>query len=1301
MLSTNGSLTQRLDCPPIGDPQADSLHAERTAASAPDPLAELTPAPAIEDPIEVGPEMPDEPATSLGWRLIPNSVSHAIFALLLRVSFSAAAAWLRFVDPPNDEQVSWLKPLVERTHDAVDASMALDRFNITPTNYALGLARLDGTNAVLNLNKKLPLPDATLERLVLTQVQRSDPEAIVALLPTLSRSSLLHRRVLDALVERAPLVALQLKAASPELHALDEADAFRRAITADPRSVATKLDLLPSLQGPEARRLAEALSSTDPSLLIGIMHKLALTEEETTALLTPLLRGNLPLFLDVQNSLPIQSPDLRAAVVVECLRANGRDALEVLDRLLDWSGPIDLSAAVSDEAMQPYWRRILRRRDELGIGDSECAKQLAMTKALTKPKLLAKALPELALGRAEWAPEVGERLAEQLPREIPEIVSHCGITRPELLSRLALKLAEVDATRAEKWVRTKDIAVSEEFRAALLRMRSAQNPWKTLRAWSRAENTDPEKHGFLYINCAKDNAAKVCREISKWRNVGPALREKIFETCGARNLWQTLKCVDAFQVKGSASALALFHRAVAKDPHRAFELRHSLGINLRQDLRTALHVAVSASAIRTMPLILDRSYDEAVRCEAAMQAVRKNPRAFYDFKREIPNKFGAESLLRIVAAAAHGDIGRAMEICKQSQKFCTSDADRAILSPEKIGRACALEDLGRALRTAPATMRMQFREPSFLSQIAGTAVVTGRWNSALEAAKQLAGVERGDGEEGRMLAALATLDSLGQTLNGREDLDARERESLELFMKIRKASCIPTDTIQRTLDHFGIDDLPFLLGVLEQSGSTAGEGIFSVLLQSHPTDFDVPLTEQKIVHECIALGFRGLSPRLLKRLVPVFERSPVEGKSSIRTYQEAASRVLTGKPVPAELESSPLYPGLVTAAFRPVGMTESIVADLLRTVSDHSQHLARFTFAPDGYPMNLGSVAAVSLRPGQAFNVDDIRRIVAALHQDVSQEKRLTPAAMVRRLLQGAFDRLDHAALWQLYSEYSKDPRVSAITKRIGEPQALKNDPPAMAKRLSYLAEAYGVIASDAAVAVAELALHAETAAELQYRFDRKGQEQVRKILRLSAESAVAVNELRLALEVQIAKIFRNEQALINRESKKLTQHIRELGDRYTMYLSKSKPAYFGRAGAGLCTSQENWSWNNPNFLQMIMVDRVKNIIVGNIQLHLFKNRNGEASILARINPTSTFLAATDHKTLAAEMTRVVREFAAQNGLQPYLPEQTRWHELTNRDGFSPALKRYYGEGENTSVQLTAYHSIGRVYRMKSAPAPA
>ncbi|MCX7953257.1 MAG: hypothetical protein N2654_06495 [Deltaproteobacteria bacterium] len=170
-------------------------------------------------------------------------------------------------------------------------------------------------------------------------------------------------------------------------------------------------------------------------------------------------------------------------------------------------------------------------------------------------------------------------------------------------------------------------------------------------------------------------------------------------------------------------------------------------------------------------------------------------------------------------------------------------------------------------------------------------------------------------------------------------------------------------------------------------------------------------------------------------------------------------------------------------------------------------------------------------------------------------------------------------------------------------------------------------------------------------------------------------------------KFIRKKHELIQIQSEELELEL---------VLTKSKPSYFSRSSAGLCTADDSYSWNDPNYLQMNIVDRSRSQIVGNIQLHLFE-LDGKPCVLARINPTEGLLRFCDHRSLAFEIMRALHEFADANGLVLYLPRDTSWHELTNRTSFAPFLQEFYDPSGpiRCQIRISSTRVVEEIYRAR------
>ncbi len=158
-----------------------------------------------------------------------------------------------------------------------------------------------------------------------------------------------------------------------------------------------------------------------------------------------------------------------------------------------------------------------------------------------------------------------------------------------------------------------------------------------------------------------------------------------------------------------------------------------------------------------------------------------------------------------------------------------------------------------------------------------------------------------------------------------------------------------------------------------------------------------------------------------------------------------------------------------------------------------------------------------------------------------------------------------------------------------------------------------------------------------------------------------------------LATAFDQLKTQIKRERKKLkTVNSRELLA-IQGTLTKTAEAFFGRASAGLCTAEDMYSWNNPDFLQINIMDVNNTVIVGNIQMiKQTQEGTGEEFLIIRINPSAEFLKGSDAQMLADAMLEMAVKFAKLNNFTPCLPENDENLVLTNRKELIPLLQAKY-----------------------------
>ena len=1203
-------------------------------------------------------------------------------------SINAAKYWLTITRAGQADRADVAFNLIDRQGKSrVDI---FDALGIDALEYAKGICTSSAVESFKVL-KEFAINNPALEEKFLSIALARAEEGAIDLVDKESvpdKDSAL--RLWSLLADRDPLTALCQRVRFNSLPVAAVQATLDRAIELNPLITVEKLRILPELDPNQNERLAKRVADADFQVFKIHKNALKVTQHDMGLIGIGLATKDPRILLSNLWEFDEIDQDQKAKILSDLFARETYDSLEHLTELIEWSqGTLRIPDTIGVETLSKFWKRILANREVLDFRDPQKIKEIVDARVSKNPSKLIESLPELRLASQALASNLALTLATKCPQNTKFIATHLEITNTALLSKLLGIYVSFDLNAALSWANTANIPISRELHETIFEIKVKSKPWKTLKDMLQTGQSDPRLLLKVISICVSLNASRVAREIAGFSNVSAQVREHAFVKCSEVNLWGTVKYAGIFNIAGSAGARKVFHKAAVRDPIRALGVLAELGIFERKDIRHVLLNAVSKNSKKTVEFLKHLDLDAELKGEISIIALRRNPQLLEAVK-PLVRDMTEDRKVSIAAVVAGGDILRATQFL---QKIVTSSINSRLLVS-----ACAMENFQRAELSARGRDLEILHDAQFLAQLTPFAVLRGRWDSSLAITKAFLHLSNPDLEAVSMAAALQSLDGIASEIVRRDDLSDSESENTKLFIRIRKAQCIPTDLIQKTLDHFGPDDYDFIFNILDQGGSTMAETTCDVLLNAYQADVDILPVDQKIIGECLRIGFRGLSPRMLQRLRPVFEESEIEGRNALKSYYLLAEKILNGNSIDPQLEASPLYPSIVTSAYRPVGMTESSVAYMLDRVADNSKHLSPFKYEQAGYPLRLSATSTVEIRKGETVDYDCYGQLKQIMQPLEDTSKAISPPMLVKRLLQGAFDQLSSQVVWNLFRSEVNDPRIKSAEKSLEIADFAKLPLARLAKVLSDAQEAFSVVSYDAVMEIAKLSLSTDATQDKGFRIDQKAASQVRKLLRLNSERAIEAKEVLSAVDLQVAKLFRNEKQTISREAKKFTMHFGDLKERHVIYLSKSKAAYFGRAGAGLCTANELWSWNSSTFLQMIMVDTEKNRIVGNVQLHLFKNAERKAAVLARLNPTSTFLTSVDKNLLADEMLRVVRDFAVSNNLVAYLPEQTGWHQLTNRDPFAPPLVRYYGKPEKVNIRITEGHSVYLAYKLSDAP---
>lgn len=534
---------------------------------------------------------------------------------------------------------------------------------------------------------------------------------------------------------------------------------------------------------------------------------------------------------------------------------------------------------------------------------------------------------------------------------------------------------------------------------------------------------------------------------------------------------------------------------------------------------------------------------------------------------------------------------------------------------------------------------------------------------------------------------------------------AKEQENLEVGRLIRKTRALPSDALLGSIRLFDGEGRDFCRVLLLTYGDTFGAAIIKGLAEIAPRG-QLPVAIEKkgyaIPHEIrgalgalLQTGFRGVSGTVLQEYLSLHSRSPHQALAWIKELQRGATLLLVGEDAAPEVMKQPYFAECVAAAYRPVGMPLAEVRRLLNSgvAVSYQRHLDPFIFPREGYELVIGSRSELTLTPNS--KLDEARLsatsqiLIEALKSaeggEAETRKPFSMAKQVVLSLHGDFARVRKGELMRELVRGSADPRPAALGHKVA---AILNRVRGVGEQhelAALLTELFGVVTNDMVEIVGP-----RVAPEIEHNSKVEGA--MRRLLGMDSDRAVGVRQRNLATKAALLRIFDEERAMLKREMKKFA--TKSGGDRRELkvFLSKAAHAFFGRAGAGLCTARDSWSWANPNYLQMAIVDPGVARIVGNIQLHLFHSSQMGPAVLARVNPVQELVQATDPRVLVRGIAEVVDTFARANGRTAYFPEQDGHISLTNRHELVPVLKRYFGKQETVSVRVSHYHTVLTAY---------
>lgn len=559
--------------------------------------------------------------------------------------------------------------------------------------------------------------------------------------------------------------------------------------------------------------------------------------------------------------------------------------------------------------------------------------------------------------------------------------------------------------------------------------------------------------------------------------------------------------------------------------------------------------------------------------------------------------------------------------------------------------------------------------------ITGT-ITNGHWNNTQALLKQE--FELNQAEIKTYLAS--HLDKITELPEVKKDADAAYR--VKLYEFILKAGHTPNDVLGQGCLHLS-ECQAFLTQLMSHYPQTSIENVLTTLTRLYPEAQFFNEAQQALVFELLNSSFKGFSAEafgIYRNLVDAQERAGL-----IQSWAALSQSLLRGQPIPSEYWQDPILPTLIDGAYRPVGMSIEDISSWLETIDDQSAHLDRWHYQKDGYQLL----------------VDIKGEMVGPVDKDLSKRARDTLACLMPSKQPSQEDFLK--ALVRVTKSGNVEPKVKETLfnylvhcpeggplKETLESIQLAVQEGELLVSLPQLQEVHSIMLKDVLEAHIQ---RLESEGDINSWLERMA-------TNLSKRTKQDVSDIKTADMISTIrdithKGLRAERNYFKKQYESLKQE--KTGNQLPLvaYMAKDKASFFGRAGAGLCTAKETWSWENPDFLQMVLINPETERILGNIQLHTFE-RNGEPSLLARLNPTTGMMRQLDADSLAKSMMNAVSAFASANHLNLYLPEQTGWHQLTNRDDFAKPLMAYcQGERIEQNIQITENHSVEGIYAVK------
>lgn len=875
----------------------------------------------------------------------------------------------------------------------------------------------------------------------------------------------------------------------------------------------------------------------------------------------------------------------------------------------------------------------------------------------------------------------------------------------EALAELAAKCVELSPQRAIKEFPWNKITQKEK-RVALLKSCLADKFKRLLPNLALIAPLDEELESYVVERGLASDPWRLLSSLSLLKISKASNITAVAETCARRSVAKLINIARTSPLSTYAGRIAMLEGSLRGDPDTTSKNTEAfaLGEN-EQDLFSLIGLASrypkrALSKAKRSPL--NESQAESLFLLAlahknpsvAVEALQYVGGQTKEVTKELAIEIGSRKEELLFSSGILHELPDEADRFDVALKATVLDRSRLIGLVERLGIAQSQFLERAAMISVAADVQMALKSPTVFAMFSShdfrvaafrTSVLLGEIDNALMITRESLSAKH---QPVTNSSALGEFDRLLNNLDTSE-LNSNERETVSIVRRIRAANCGPTNALFSVFAQFDDDSDKFITQVLTRAGNTFGVAVVTQLKQIFKGKSSLPADARAVVDLFLRSGYRGFDRNSFKAVFSAYSASPHAARQLLGHWLSLSSAILRGATVQDTLLTDPKFPALVNAAYRPIGMSVSSVAEHLNAIVDHSQHLEPYQYPSEGYQLLMAEQSEPRIRQGESIDLDGLAEFseklkVGAQRQVGEQEFQ----HFLVRAGQCAVSEIDLSTLIA-FLRTSTDRRLAGMLGDI-----VRQHSATITSKSSFSFTSSGLELFN----VLEEVLEQETARQFDERaftLSAKVMATIKRAVRKGDGEQLSMAELKQFICHQFGKLFEADKVLLRREIAKFEGGISGRDRGIRAYLTKSKPSFFARAGAGLCSALDYWSWNNAAFLQINLVDEEQERVVGNIQLHIFKDDRGRKAVLARPNPTESFLRQVNSEKLAAEVVATVWKFANDNKLKPYLPDQHGGsHLLTNRSAFAPHIKKYFGRIASIDLKLTHSLKANTMYEM-------